>query len=94
MSSWSPTFLPCLLLAAGLHPSIAIPASARQDRAESEVLRRVQTAALPESNEAMLLAGRAGDAVKQGDFRLAIELIEQIMNLPDAMVADPRHPVY
>ncbi|MCH7872416.1 MAG: PQQ-binding-like beta-propeller repeat protein, partial [Planctomycetes bacterium] len=94
MSCWSPTLPRCLLLAAGLHLSVAIPAAAWQERTESEVLRRVQTAALPESNEAMLLAGRAGDAVKQGDFRLAIELIEQIMNLPDALVADPENPVY
>jgi outer membrane protein assembly factor BamB len=56
--------------------------------------RHAATAALPESNEAMLLASRADDAVERGDFALAIRLIEQIMELPDALVADPDSPVY
>ena len=74
--------------------SIVLPAGALQAQTRSRVPRQAQTAALPESNEAMLLAGQAGEAVKLGDFRLAIELIEQIMDLPDALVANPDHPVY
>ena len=73
---------------------VAAAARAAQAQLDSSELRPAQTAALPESNEAMLLAGRAGEAVKRGDFRLAIQLIEQITNLPDALVADPDSPVY
>ena len=50
---------------------------------------RPATATLPESNEAALLSGRVQEAIRRGDHRLAIRLIEQIMQLPGELVAVP-----
>jgi len=50
---------------------------------------RPATATLPESNEATLLSGRVHEAIQRGDYRLAIRLIEQIMQLPGELVAVP-----
>lgn len=51
----------------------AAPALAQaQDRS------RQATATLPESNEAILLSGRIDDALESGDYRLALELLEQL----------------
>jgi outer membrane protein assembly factor BamB len=50
---------------------------------------RPATATLPESNEAALLSGRVHEAIQRGDYRLAIRLIEQIMQLPGELVAVP-----
>ncbi len=50
---------------------------------------RPATATLPESNEATLLSGRVQEAIQRGDHRLAIRLIEQIMQLPGELVAVP-----
>jgi len=50
---------------------------------------RPATATLPESNEAALLSGRVQEAIQRGDYRLAIRLIEQIMQLPGELVAVP-----
>lgn len=52
------------------------------------------SATLPESNEAMLLASRAMEAGERGDYRLAIQVIERIMGLPDELTVDPRSGVY
>jgi tetratricopeptide (TPR) repeat protein len=55
---------------------------------------REASATLPESNEALLLSGRVEDAARAGDFRLAIELISQIMKLPAELVASPGSRTY
>ncbi|MCG3125975.1 MAG: Outer membrane protein assembly factor BamB [Phycisphaerae bacterium] len=47
------------------------------------------TAALPESNEAMLLSSQAREAAERGDYRLSIQLIQRIAQLDAALVADP-----
>ncbi|MGE0481983.1 MAG: PQQ-binding-like beta-propeller repeat protein [Phycisphaerae bacterium] len=52
------------------------------------------TATLPESNEAMILSSRVEDAVKAGDFRLAIRLIEQVTELPAELVVTPATRTY
>lgn len=52
------------------------------------------TATLPESNEALLLSSRAEDAIRRGDYRLAIELAEQIRNLPGGLVGAPASRTY
>ncbi len=84
-----------VLSVAGLARANALgPGQEAPEDAPSARQRHAATAALPESNEAMLLASRADDAVERGDFALAIRLIEQIMDLPDALVADPDSPVY
>ncbi|NUQ50709.1 MAG: hypothetical protein HUU27_12450, partial [Phycisphaerae bacterium] len=58
----------------------------------------VATATLPESNEAMLLSSRAEEAIRQADYRLAIELIDRTRMLADGLVAAPAsrtyHPVW
>lgn len=52
------------------------------------------TATLPESNEALLLTSRAEEAIRRGDYRLAIELAEQIRNLPPGLVGAPASRTY
>lgn len=52
------------------------------------------SATLPESNEAMLLASRAIEAGERGDYRLAIQVIERIMGLPDELTVDAKSGVY
>lgn len=47
------------------------------------------TAALPESNEAMLLSSQAREAAERGDYRLSIQLIQRVAQLDAALVADP-----
>ena len=58
----------------------------------------VATATLPESNEAMLLSSRAEEAIRQADYRLALELIDRTRMLADGLVAAPAsrtyHPVW
>lgn len=55
---------------------------------------RQASATLPESNEALLLTGKIDDAVRAGEYRLAIELIAQIMKLPAELVASPGSRTY
>lgn len=56
--------------------------------------RAPATATLPESNEALLLAGRVEDAIRRGDFRLAIELVEQTRKLPPGLAPAPASRTY
>lgn len=51
-------------------------------------------ATLPENNEALLLSSRAEDAISAGDFRLAIELIDRIYDLPAGLVAAPATSIF
>ncbi|MFO0840277.1 MAG: PQQ-binding-like beta-propeller repeat protein [Phycisphaerae bacterium] len=57
--------------------------------------RSVPTAAtLPESNEATLLTSRIEEAISHGDYRLGIELVEQMLRLPGELVAAPGSRTY
>lgn len=51
-------------------------------------------ATLPESNEALLISARVEDALDAGDFRLAIELVDQLLRLPPALVGAPASRTY
>lgn len=51
-------------------------------------------ATLPENNEAVLLGGQIQEALHAGDYRLAIELTEQLRNLPAGLVAAPASRTY
>lgn len=51
-------------------------------------------ATLPESNEALLCSSRVEEAIQMGDYRLAIELTERLMQLPDGLVATPASRTY
>lgn len=73
-------WLPLALLVSG--PLAPLPAQVVPRQASA-------TATLPESNEAMLLASQVENAIERADFRLAIRLIEQIMQLPAELVAAP-----
>lgn len=44
------------------------------------------SATLPQSNDALILTGRVEDALQRGDFRVAMEIIEQIRALPGGLV--------
>ncbi len=48
---------------------------------------RQAAATLPESNEAILLTGRVEDALAAGDFRLALELLDQLRNHSAELIA-------
>ena len=61
--------------------AVIAPAPAQRENAVS--------ATLPESNEALLLASKIQDALHAGDYRLAIELIDQLRNQPTGLVAAP-----
>lgn len=52
------------------------------------------TATLPESNEALLKTAQVDEALRAGDFRLAAELVAQIMDLPSELVASPASRTY
>ena len=65
---------------------VLVPAAAWPQVAGNERVLPA-SATLPVSNEAMLLSSRAEDAVRRGDFRLAIEITEQIAQLPEQLVA-------
>lgn len=52
------------------------------------------SATLPESNEALLLSGRIETALQSGDYRLAIELLERLRDLPPGLVASPASATY
>ncbi|RMF81155.1 MAG: hypothetical protein D6744_07470, partial [Planctomycetota bacterium] len=51
-------------------------------------------ATLPQSNEALVLSSHVEQAIHAGDYRNAIELIERIRSLPDALVAAPASRTY
>lgn len=51
-------------------------------------------ATLPESNEALLLSSRIEDAIQAGDYRLAVELIDRLMDLSAGLVAAPASRTY
>lgn len=51
-------------------------------------------ATLPESNEALILSDRVDEALSAGDYRLAIELVDQISALPGALVGAPGSRTY
>ena len=51
-------------------------------------------ATLPQSNEALVLSSHVEQAIQIGDYRNAIELIERIRSLPDALVAAPASRTY
>jgi len=51
-------------------------------------------ATLPESNEALLLSSRIEEAAQAGNYRLAIELAEQLAHLPAGLVAEPAGRTY
>lgn len=46
-------------------------------------------ATLPESNDALVLTSRLAEAVEAGEYRVAIELAEQMMALPPGLVGAP-----
>lgn len=46
-------------------------------------------ATLPESNEALLITSRIDDALKVGDHRLALELVERLKDTRQGVVASP-----
>jgi outer membrane protein assembly factor BamB len=51
-------------------------------------------ATLPESNEALLCSSRVEEAIRTGDYRLAIELTERLMDLPGGLVVAPASRTY
>lgn len=55
---------------------------------------RSALATLPQSNEALVLSSRVEEAVRVGDYRLAVELIAQIDRLPERLVAAPASRTY
>jgi outer membrane protein assembly factor BamB/tetratricopeptide (TPR) repeat protein len=71
----------------------AVPA-AGQGNVRAADRRLSASATLPESNEALLLSGRAEDAIRRGEFRLAIELIEKTRELPPGLVPAPASRTY
>ncbi len=58
-----------------------------QNPADLNELR--SSATLPVSNESILLSSRAVDAIESGDYRLAIQLIEQIYGQQDGLIPLP-----
>lgn len=78
-----------ILLAVTLSPT---PAGAAQAAGESPT--RPSLATLPESNEALLLSDRVEDAIDAGDYRLALELVDQMLRLPPALVGAPASRTY
>lgn len=82
-----------LLVAVLVALSAANPA-AGQANPQAADRRMSASATLPESNEALLLSGRAEDAIRRGEFRLAIELIEKTRELPPGLVPAPASRTY
>ena len=74
-------FLAALALAPHLGRAQAPPVDPEPDRRAS--------ATLPESNEALLLGNRVEQALDAADYRLAIELLEQMIRLRGGLVAAP-----
>src|ERR1051326_8387021 len=58
-----------------------------QNPADPPSLRN--TATVPESNEAMLLASQVEQAAANGEFRLALGLIEKLFTMSDELVMTP-----
>ncbi len=69
-------------------------APAQQGDAHSDDRKMSASATLPESNEALLLSGGVEEAIRQGEFRLAIELIEKLRELPPGLVPAPASRTY
>ena len=70
-----------LVLVGAASVAVGQPAANRDERTLS--------ATLPASNEAMLLAGQVRQAIEQGDYRLAIALIERLMERSAELIAIP-----
>ena len=51
-------------------------------------------ATLPESNEALLFTSRIEDALKAGEHRVALELVERLKDISDGVVASPASRTY
>lgn len=81
-------------VAAPMAAALWLAAAPAASAAQAPERGRYVTASLPESNEARLLASRVHESVERGDFRLAIQLVEQIMELPDDLVAGPDGATY
>lgn len=69
-------------------------ALAQPGDAQTDERRISASATLPESNEALLLSSRVEEAIRQGEFRLAIELIAKFRELPPGLVPAPASRTY
>ncbi len=76
------------LFAALLHTCGAVGQQMNADQG------KFAAATLPESNEALLCSSRIEEAIRTGDYRLAIELTERLMDLPGGLVVAPASRTY
>lgn len=67
---------------------LAGPWASSQAQSPGDPERRA-SATLPQNNEALLMAGRVQDAIEGGDYRLAIQLVEQMTGRADGLVPMP-----
>ncbi|MEP0845518.1 MAG: PQQ-binding-like beta-propeller repeat protein [Phycisphaerae bacterium] len=77
-----------------LAPALFVATAPLRAQAPAAGQDRPMLATLPESNEALLLSARVEDALDAGDFRLAIELVDQLLRLPPALVGAPASRTY
>ncbi|MFN0134810.1 MAG: PQQ-binding-like beta-propeller repeat protein [Phycisphaerae bacterium] len=86
--------LPVRIIAASLVALPPIASLAQQPVPPPPDLRNATVATLPESNEALLITGRVNQALRDGDYQLAAQLITTIMKLPPDLVASPASRTY
>ncbi|MGD8451662.1 MAG: PQQ-binding-like beta-propeller repeat protein [Phycisphaerae bacterium] len=78
-----------LVLAGGL--LVGCAAASAQQAADEPGL----TATLPTNNEALLVAGQVSDAIENGDYRLAIALLQRLLeHAPELVVVPPGRTCY
>lgn len=86
----------CAISALVAPASVALgqPAQPGQPAVAAPDQRNAATATLPESNEALLITGRVEQAIRDGEFQLAAELIATIAKIPGELVASPASRTY
>lgn len=72
---------------------VPVPAGAAQPNQDADRARPT-SATLPESNEALLLSTRIQSAVENGDYRLCVELVDQLLRLDGELVGAPHSRTY
>ncbi|MFH1745618.1 MAG: PQQ-binding-like beta-propeller repeat protein [Planctomycetota bacterium] len=80
-----------LIISIALTLLFPVPSVGQEVDDSREVLA---TATLPVSNEAMLLAGRVQQAVVEGDYRLAVVLLDELFKQADQLVVVPPGRTY